>query len=292
MKLVNPFEVEGRWFKANLHTHSTESDGQATPAERVAQYGEQGYEVLALTDHWVSNDAAGMGDDGVLVLRGIEMHPAGGDGALQYHLVGLNVPEGFKADEQSGANELIETVRQLGGEVVLAHPYWCGHNINHCLAMKGYVAVEVYNATCGRIGKAYSSVVWDDLLDAGRVVPAVGVDDVHYAVDLFKGWTMIKAQELTVEAVMGALREGCFYASCGPVIEDFRLVGDKVRVQCTPVREIHFMSQRASGGSVYAEDGETLTTAEGQLAVALGYVRAEVVDELGRRAWTNPIMLG
>ena len=32
MSKVNIFP-EGNWYKANLHCHSTESDGQLTPAE-------------------------------------------------------------------------------------------------------------------------------------------------------------------------------------------------------------------------------------------------------------------
>ena len=39
------------WFKGNLHTHSTNSDGD-TPPEHVAEwYLENGYDWLCLTDH-------------------------------------------------------------------------------------------------------------------------------------------------------------------------------------------------------------------------------------------------
>lgn len=37
--------------KANLHTHTTESDGALSPAEVVALYAEAGYTILSLTDH-------------------------------------------------------------------------------------------------------------------------------------------------------------------------------------------------------------------------------------------------
>ena len=36
---------------ANLHTHSTHSDGQYTPAELVVIAKEEGYRALAITDH-------------------------------------------------------------------------------------------------------------------------------------------------------------------------------------------------------------------------------------------------
>ena len=38
-------------FAADLHTHSTASDGQYTPSELVALAKKCGIEVLALTDH-------------------------------------------------------------------------------------------------------------------------------------------------------------------------------------------------------------------------------------------------
>ena len=38
-------------YKANLHSHSTLSDGCLTPEEMAAAYREQGYSILAITDH-------------------------------------------------------------------------------------------------------------------------------------------------------------------------------------------------------------------------------------------------
>ena len=44
---------QGRsWFRGNLHTHTTVSDGRKTPDETAAIYRAAGYDFLALTDHW------------------------------------------------------------------------------------------------------------------------------------------------------------------------------------------------------------------------------------------------
>ena len=40
------------WYKGNLHTHTTNSDGAYTPEETIALYKSKGYDFLALTDHW------------------------------------------------------------------------------------------------------------------------------------------------------------------------------------------------------------------------------------------------
>ncbi|MCC6792855.1 MAG: hypothetical protein IT336_14285, partial [Thermomicrobiales bacterium] len=53
--LVNdlPFDKPGRFWKGNLHTHSTRSDGKLTPAEVIAAYQARGYDFLALADHFL-----------------------------------------------------------------------------------------------------------------------------------------------------------------------------------------------------------------------------------------------
>lgn len=286
----NPFDTPGRWLKANLHTHTTTSDGDTLFAERCRQYRDHGYQVLALTDHNKTNDIAGLSSDDFLVINGLEAHPPCPDMGC-YHLVCLDLPQGFQLDGELDAQSCIDAVKAAGGEVIVGHPYWCGMNVNHLLPLQGAFAVEVYNATCQKSGKGYSSVHWDDLLDAGRIFSAVAVDDVHRGKDIFMGWTMVKAPELTTKAVMDALRTGCYYASCGPVIEDARIEDGKLKVKCSPAMEIHFLAQRACGEVFCADGGELLTHAEWPVNPAWHYVRIEVIDAGLKHAWTNPFIL-
>lgn len=289
MQFKNPFDCPGSWYKANLHTHTTISDGEVCAAERIGQYRDKGYHILALTDHHKTNDVSALSTDGFLVISGVETHPdcPGGD---PYHFVCLNVPHGLDLSSEPDPNARIRMVRDAGGESVIAHPYWCGHNINHLMPLEGAIGLEVYNATCTKIGKGFSSVQWDDLLDAGKILPAVAVDDVHRGRDIFMGWTMIKAESLAIGPVMDALRNGRFYASTGPIIEDARVVDGKVMVKCSPVSEIHFIAQRSAGRAFYADGGEPLTSAEVDFSPTLDYVRIEVVDGNGNRAWANPFL--
>ena len=289
---TNPFACDGVWLKANFHTHTTASDGESSPAERVAQYRDAGYDVLAITDHGVVTPVAPLAAEagGMLLLQGIEMHPAC-DGGAAYHLVGLNVAEDFAYSAETEANALVQAVREGGGAVIFAHPYWCGHTPEQILAVPGLAALEVYNATCTKIGKGDSSVVWDYYLDAGGSLPAVAVDDVHRGRDRFMGWTMLKARDRTVEAVLAALREGAGYASCGPEFHDLQVEDGILRIACSEVAEIHCIGRRASGRSFYADHGPPLTRAEIPLPHAPGYIRVEIVDARGRKAWTNPFFL-
>jgi hypothetical protein len=291
MNFVNPFESSGNWYKANLHCHTTMSDGEVSVDERIEQYRRKKYDVLAITDHDIVTDVAKYSDKDFLSLAGMESHPPCPFGGDMYHLVCLNLPQGFKLAEHYDAETRILMVKHAGGEVIMGHPYWCGHNVNHLMAIEGYIGIEVYNAGSGKIGKAFSSVHWDGLLDAGRFVGGIAADDTHHGRDIFMGWTMIKAEQLSAGAVMDALRNGSYYASCGPVIKKFTVKGSKAVVECSDAVEIHFMSKRSHGFSVYSDDGAVINKAECDLSALAHYVRVEVVDKNGLRAWTNPIIL-
>lgn len=57
--IINPYESVD-WatydtYKANLHTHTTASDGDVTLSDMVQAYYDAGYDILAITDHGVIN---------------------------------------------------------------------------------------------------------------------------------------------------------------------------------------------------------------------------------------------
>lgn len=77
----------------DLHTHSTASDGQYTPAELVRLAKERGIEMLALTDH---DNIDGVDEAieagkrlGVQVIRGVELSA---DDHLNLHILGYGFP--------------------------------------------------------------------------------------------------------------------------------------------------------------------------------------------------------
>ena len=50
---MQPWDLPGRFWRGNLHTHSTLSDGVLSPEEVCRRYRDEGYDFLALTDHFV-----------------------------------------------------------------------------------------------------------------------------------------------------------------------------------------------------------------------------------------------
>lgn len=143
---------------ADLHTHSTASDGQYTPTELVRLAKDQGLEVLALTDH---DTTAGLAELvqagrelGLQVLQGIELS------AREYptfHLLGYGIdPEasalsalcremqagrdarsgriiGFLREQ--GVNISLAEVEELAGGKIIGRPHFA-----QVLARHGYVS--------------------------------------------------------------------------------------------------------------------------------------------------------
>ncbi|MEG2814098.1 MAG: PHP domain-containing protein [Oscillospiraceae bacterium] len=61
-----------KFFKANLHSHTTNSDGMMTPEQAKNAYIENGYSVVAFTDHNVLNYFDELNDENFLTLCGYE----------------------------------------------------------------------------------------------------------------------------------------------------------------------------------------------------------------------------
>ena len=291
-RLINPFERQGKWYKANLHTHTTTSDGKLSVTERVAQYRRAGYDILAITDHRATNDIRKLSDKKMLVISGMEYHPPCPTTAVVYHILAINIPHGFEFDDDEDANRCIAQVKKAGGESIFAHPFWSGQAYEDFRHLRGLAAVEIYNSTCDKCDRASNESEWVYCLDRGYFLPIVGNDDTHSAggEDVCKCWTWFKMPSLSVANVLKALRSGACYASVGPKIHDFRISGGKVRFRCSPATKIYFLGGPGQGVSRRAEEGN-LIRAYSIDVPGWPYVRAVAIDSAGRRAWTNPIVL-
>lgn len=64
---------KGPSFKANLHCHSTVSDGKLSPAEVKATYQALGYQIVAYTDHEILVPHKDLSDENFLALHGVEV---------------------------------------------------------------------------------------------------------------------------------------------------------------------------------------------------------------------------
>lgn len=297
MLFENPFEADGEWYKGNLHTHTTNSDGAWSPERVATEYRAKGYNFLFITDHGTVTDVSGLSGDGLLVLNGTELGAGKSEVGHSYHLAILNLKETVSAKSASTLQGLIDLLRSKGAEVIIAHPYWSGLTINDFSNLEGYIGVEIFNSTCHfAIAKGHSAVHWDDLLARGKRVAGFAVDDAHEhsrdnkPLDICYAWIMAKLPELTEAAVMSAIKSGRFYASNGPTIHDISVKDGKISVSTSEVKVINFIANVSSGRSITAKGDEVLTQAEYQLRGSEKYIRVECFDGNGRGAWSNPVV--
>lgn len=287
-------------YKINLHQHTTRSDGQKSPKEAVAVYKALGYDMIALTDHW----EYGFPDmiDGMRIIPGCE-YGAGDDAATGiFHIVSIGCekePDLSKfttADRTSFAcaSYIINAIREAKGLAVLAHPAWSLNSAEMLLSIPGgFDATEIYNSVSdfGMSVRPYSGEIIDQLGMKKFVRPILAVDDTHYyRGDEGRGFIMAEADSVDSLGIAETVKQGRFYSSQGPEILLDRPEKDLVRVRCSPVSRIAFLTSRVWASGAVCE-GHGLTEAFFRIYDTDLFVRAEVRDDEGRTAWSNVIKL-
>ncbi len=297
IELSNPFSAKGNWYKGNLHTHTTDSDGELSPREVLSLYRQKGYDFLSLTDHNKLTYSEELKKKGICLIPGEEID--GGKSAVgtSFHIIALNIKKEivFTNKEEITVQEIINRIRKEKGEAIIAHPYWSGLTFLDILPLEGYLGIEVFNSDClYAVGRGESSIHWDNLLVKDKQIFGFAVDDAHHysdqkyrPMDMGKSWIMVKANLLNREAIMNSIKKGLFYSSCGPSIKSLSVENGVVKVETSPVSSITFVASPAKGKRLTAS--ATMNQAEYEIKGNEKYIRIECVDTLGRKAWTNPL---
>jgi hypothetical protein len=299
MTLLAPFAAPGRFYKGNLHTHSTRSDGALEPGDVCAAYREAGYDFLALTDHFLEKygfpitDTRPFRGNGFTTLIGAEVHaPATGFGEL-WHILAVGLPLDFEptANGESGPALAARCVA-AGAFVTIAHPAWYGLTIADAETIPGAHAIEVYNHTSAvRTDRGDGWGLLDAMLARGHRLTACATDDAHFKCnDFFGGWMMVKAGSAEPEALLAALRAGHSYATQGPEIHAIAIDGEDVAVECSPASSVILLGRATAAAVVF---GSGLRQARLKLDCVKpgGYGRIVVTDAAGKRAWSSPFWL-
>lgn len=286
-------------IKLGLHTHTTLSDGRATPEEAARIYAEEGYDAIAITDHWHYGEECEI--EGLRILSGCEYNIGGHDGAHVIHIVGVGmtsdprIPDDWQNMQKTAfakAAEVINRIKLHNGLAFVGHPAWSLNTPEQLISLGDFDATEIYNSVseCGESDRAYSDVIIDQMATAGRLTNILAVDDTHYYEgDQCRGWIMVEATDVDAQSIVRAIRAGRFYATQGPEVHIEKIAPDKVRVVCSPVQKVVFQSNTTwAKGRTVRENG--LVEAEYVRAPDDRFVRAEVTDETGLKAWTNYIV--
>lgn len=294
-------DAQGRkWFKGNLHTHTTESDGKVSPEECFALYKSKGYDFLARTDHWKVSDAGEY--EGMLLLSGCEYDFGSDPAEGVYHIVALGVERDPQITREMTPGEAAERIHAAGGLANIAHPAWSLDTPDQ-LTRYGRVfdMTEIYNSVSGlpRNARPYSGLIVDMVASRGYCLPLVADDDVHFyepGYDACRSFIMVEAEDCTREAILQAIMAKRFYATQGPELyvrveraaegRDGRIV-----VDCSPVCEIVYYSNMVWNNhrADTAPEGERLTHSEYIPHPNDRFVRVEVRDAAGNMAWSQII---
>jgi hypothetical protein len=302
------FAKPGRFFRGNLHTHSTASDGALEAGEVCLRYAEAGYDFICLSDHFMETygfpvaDTTGYRTNRFTTIIGAEMHTSAmGNGEI-WHILAVGLPLDFPSlgrvrhgtgnDVETG-QEIARRCSEAGAYVAIAHPEWNGMTSDDARLIDTADAVEIYNHGCNvESDRGYGVAILDTLLSEGRRLTICATDDAHFrdTPDHFGGWVMVKAEANEPDALLAALKAGEHYSSTGPELHDFRIEGDTVVIECSPAEHIIAVGANAASRSAH---GDGLTRAELPLERFRegGWVRAAVHDAAGKRAWSNPIWL-
>ncbi len=203
-------------FKANLHCHSTLSDGRLTPEELISAYRAAGYSVLAITDHEAPYDHSAHSTKDFLLLTGYEayirpssecvMDPFGPEihlnllarDAHNVSFVGYDPkfckympPETAQSRPKAGAlgprkyergyiQRFIDTAREAGYLVTYNHPVWSMEAQGDILSYDGCFSLEIFNTGSTVInGSEQNLALYDQFLRRGKFLYCHGADDNH-----------------------------------------------------------------------------------------------------------------
>ncbi|MBQ8551746.1 MAG: hypothetical protein IJ428_02915 [Clostridia bacterium] len=278
-----------RWYRGNLHTHTTISDGARSPEETKAIYRNMGYDFVALTDHWKYGDGSEADPSGLLVLSGAEYNYNGSDVlAGVFHIVGFGTEHDPEVTLADGAQGAVDKINDCGGLAILAHPAWSMNTYDMVMPFRGLFATEIYNSVSGlpRNCRPYSGIIVDQLAARGYVLPLVADDDTHFHTgEEGMSYIMVNLGDkpLTRDNLMAALRENSFIATQAPFFECVR-EGDEIVVRSeTPVSCVTFYTNCPweAKRNVTAED-EPIYEARFALHPGVSFVRAEVTDAEGK----------
>ena len=314
----------GNFYKANLHCHTTVSDGRLSPEEMREIYKEKGYSIIAYTDHDVLISHNELSDKDFLALNAFEvditekkegdyrykkcchicfiaMEPDNFEQPFYYNSQYLDINrdkmfngENIKADfigeyNHECINKAMKMGRENGFFITYNHPTWSLENYNDYIGYNNMNAMEIYNNGSATLGcSEYNDKEYDDMLRANKRIFCVATDDNHnWGNDSFGGFTMIKAEKLEYRAITRALSSGNFYASQGPEIYDLWYEDGKIGIKCSNVKKIVLNNCSRDASVINATEGETINSAEFEIIPEDIYVRITITDFDGKKANTN-----
>lgn len=305
--------AEGQFYKVNMHSHSTLSDGRQTPEELKEAYLKMGYSAIAFTEHGQMHDLNHLTDENFVAIKSYEIdflqkaHPVFKEyeGEVQVfdhaEAVHLNFyakrPDitervhktPIKEFKIENFNEAIRQAKELGFLTVYNHPNWSLNTWPLYSQLEGLDGIEIVNGASQRSSDIdYAPCVYDQMARAGKRMICVGGDDNHGTPHFGLAWTMVKAPRLSYAALMEGLEKGNCYASEGPEITELYMEGDIIHVHCSEAKGVFLTTAGRRKSAVLSEHGAPLVTeAAFKIKPEDYFFRITVRDAAGKHANTR-----
>ena len=317
--LINESKVQ---YKANVHCHTTLSDGKWTPERVKEEYKKRGYAVVAVTDHERLVSHYALSDKDFLFLTAYEAYvrnfPFDGwtdaqahinfysktpDNKLVYftpnHTKYIPREEWDKVEYHHLVEErefsvpflqkMIADAKECGFLACHNHPTWSFEGVEYADAYLDCFAMEIHNYSAYTTGhNEYNEHFYEHQLRHGREMALIAADDNHNAhEDSFGGMTYILSDKLDYGSIISALENREFYASCGPQIFSLTLENGVLRVRTSKAKRICFVNNTRQRGVTAASGADTVTEGEFALSDKMEWVYVEVTDAEGKKAYTR-----
>ena len=297
-----------RWYKGNLHTHTTMSDGDMPPDFVAKWYKDNGYNFLILSDHNVLTPVAELNSllavpEKYLLIPGEEVTTLLDNRPVHINAYGVDDVikplQGLAMREHIQAN--VDLIRKAGALPSLNHPnYQWALQTKDLLAIDNLPLIEVYNghpAVNNRGGGGFDSLeqMWDALLTARKNVYGIAVDDAHNYKKFDKsmsnpgrGWVVVRAASLARKEIMDSIAAGDFYSSTGVQFQELETSAKGIRLKVKQSGKVKYTTEfiGAQGkvlGRVFGVEAAYELKRSGQ------YVRAVVHASNGDDAWVQPV---
>lgn len=215
-----------RYFKCELHTHTTASDGKMSPERLVKRAIECGYDLIAVTDHnTVSNadEVFRLGQQkGLCVIKGIEWTTFWG----HITVLGGNSDVDWRDITPQNLDTCIKKAQSKGDFVSIAHPRRMGFPLCagcHCdfdtdsiTNADGYEIWSHYYPNEG-VSERQQREQWYSFLKEGRRLTALYGYDWH-SEDIVPpphACTYVGAKQCTPDEILKSLKEANVYIAMG-----------------------------------------------------------------------------
>lgn len=290
-----PFGQPGQFYRGNLHTHSTNSDGAHLLPEVLNRYRDAGYDFVAVSDHFMADydypisDTRAYRTDDFTTLISAELHQGRTSVGELWHILAVGLPVNFtRPHSDETAPEIARRAAQAGAFIGIVHPSWYGLTIEDARTIDCAHAVEIYNhGSQVEVARGEDWPFCDALLNEGWRLNGFASDDAHQLThDWLGGWVNVLADTLDPDQLLDSLKAGRFYSSQGPEIHDIR-IDDDIHVSCSSAASVSIQGRGSRSANRMGDDLCEVTLPIDRFRES--WMRITVTDKQGKHAWTNPV---